>query len=71
MTGGWTATAGWLKHQDNPVRPQVNMRGNYTSAYLERHRGASPAVDWSAGVVVPEESADSVDLTNWSPRANW
>ena len=34
----------WLKHQPDPNSPQVNMRGNYSAAYLKRHQGAPPHV---------------------------
>ena len=59
----------WLKHQEDPNNPQVNMRGNYSRAYLQRHPGAPPSVQWQAGVVVRKGSA--VDLSTWSSRANW
>ena len=59
----------WLKHQDDPNRPQVNMRGNYSAAYLKRHPGAPPAVQWQAGAVVRKGTA--VDTSVWSSRANW
>ena len=52
-------------------RAQVNMKGNYTEAYLKRHRGAPPSVDWEAGVVVPVGKGRDVALDTWSPRANW
>lgn len=59
----------WLKHQDDPNRPQVNMKGDYTEAYVTRHAGAPAAVQWQAGVVVRNGTA--VDTSNWSSRANW
>ena len=59
----------WLKHQEDPNNPQVNMRGDYSEAYLKRHPGAPPSVQWSAGVVV--RKGTKVDLTTWSSRANW
>lgn len=59
----------WLKHQPDPNNPQVNMRGDYSSAYLQRHPGAPPHVQWQAGVVVRKGS--KVDLSTWSARANW
>ena len=59
----------WLKHQPDPAHPQVNMRGNYSDAYVKRHPGAPPAVQWQAGVVVPRGT--QVDLSTWSSRANW
>eukprot|EP00966_Prymnesium_polylepis_P028866 669299-Prymnesium_polylepis.1 len=34
----------WLKHQDDPNNPQVNMRGDYSAAYLKRHPGAPQSV---------------------------
>ena len=59
----------WLKHQDDPNNPQVNMRGDYSEAYIKRHPGAPKAVEWSAGVVV--RKGTKVDLSTWSSRANW
>ena len=59
----------WLKHQEDPNNPQVNMRGDYSAAYLKRHPGAPPRVQWSAGVVV--RKGTKVDLSTWSSRANW
>ena len=59
----------WLKHQDDPNNPQVNMRGNYSDAYVKRHPGAPPSVQWQAGVVVLNGS--KVDTSTWSSRANW
>ena len=59
----------WLKHQEDPNNPQVNMRGNYSVAYRQRHPDAPAAVQWQAGVVVRKGSA--VDLSTWSSRANW
>ena len=59
----------WLKHQDDPNNPQVNMRGEYSEAYIKRHPGAPKAVEWSAGVVV--RKGTKVDLSTWSSRANW
>ena len=59
----------WLKHQPDPNKPQVNMKGNYSEAYLKRHAGAPPSVQWQAGVVV--RKGTNVDTTVWSSRANW
>ena len=59
----------WLKHQEDPNNPQVNMRGDYSEAYLKRHTDAPKSVQWSAGVVVRKGS--KVDLSTWSSRANW
>ena len=61
----------WLKHQPDPVHPQVNMKGNYSDAYRRRHAGAPPSVQWQSGVVVPVESVGEVDTSTWSARANW
>jgi hypothetical protein len=57
----------WLKHQEDPNHPQVNMKGDYSPAYIKRHPGAPPSVQWQAGVVVRNGSA--VDTTKWSSRA--
>ncbi len=59
----------WLKHQDDPNNPQVNMKGNYSAAYIKRHPGAPAHVQWDAGVVVRKGSR--VDTSTWSSRANW
>ena len=59
----------WLKHQEDPVHPQVNMRGDYSAAYIKRHPGAPPSVQWQAGAVVRKGTA--VDTSVWSSRANW
>mmetsp|Transcript_68248 Transcript_68248/g.204495 ORF Transcript_68248/g.204495 Transcript_68248/m.204495 type:complete len:355 (-) Transcript_68248:209-1273(-) len=59
----------WLKHQDDPNNPQVNMRGDYSAAYLKRHPGAPQSVQWQAGVVV--RNGTVVDTATWSSRANW
>lgn len=59
----------WLKHQPDPNRPQVNMKGDYSEAYVKRHMGAPPSVQWQAGVVVKKGS--TVDTNVWSSRANW
>jgi hypothetical protein len=59
----------WLKHQEDPNHPQVNMRGDYSEAYIKRHPGAPPSVQWQAGVVV--RNGTKVDLSTWSSRANW
>ena len=45
------------------------MKGDYSAAYLKRHGGAPPSVQWQAGVVVKNGTA--VDTTSWSSRANW
>lgn len=59
----------WLKHQDEPNSPQINMKGDYSEAYIKRHPGAPPGVQWAAGVVV--RKGTKVDLSTWSSRANW
>jgi len=59
----------WLKHQPDPNKPQVNMKGDYSEAYIKRHPGAPSSVQWQAGVVVKKGSA--VDTDVWSSRANW
>jgi hypothetical protein len=50
---------------------QVNMKGDYTAAYLKRHPGAPPAVQWQAGVVVQKGATRQVNTAVWSSRANW
>lgn len=59
----------WLKHQDDPNRPQVNMKGKYTDAYRKSHPAAGEYVDWAAGVVVRAGTEVSTDTP--SARANW
>lgn len=44
-------------------------KGDYSDAYIKRHPGAPPSVQWQAGVVVKKGSA--VDTNVWSSRANW
>jgi len=50
---------------------QVNMKGDYSEAYIKRHPGAPPAVQWQAGVVVKKGAAQQVETATWSSRANW
>ena len=59
----------WLKHQDDPTNPQVNMKGKYTPDYHKRHPTAPEYVDWTAGVVVKKGA--KVTNGTWSPRATW
>jgi hypothetical protein len=61
----------WLKHQDDPLNPHVNMQGVYTPEYLKRHPNAPPVVQWTGGVVVRKELADKVTNGTWSSRADW
>eukprot|EP01065_Artemidia_motanka_P018772 TRINITY_DN22127_c0_g1_i1.p1 TRINITY_DN22127_c0_g1~~TRINITY_DN22127_c0_g1_i1.p1 ORF type:complete len:286 (+),score=52.32 TRINITY_DN22127_c0_g1_i1:67-924(+) len=60
----------WLKHQDDPTRPQVNMQGRYDDKYHRRHPDAPEFVDWTAGVVLPAGMRPS-DETVWSARSTW
>ncbi len=55
---GWC----WLKHQDDPTAPHVNMNGT-------DRRTATGFVEWHAGVVVRRGSAVRTDTR--SARANW
>lgn len=59
----------WLKHQDEPARPQFNMKGRYTDAYRRSHPTAPEWVEWAAGVLVPRGA--TVRLDTPSARANW
>lgn len=59
----------WLKHQEDPAKPQVNMKGKYSDEYRRRHPKAGVMVDWTAGVVVRSGTVVSTDT--WSSRANW
>ena len=47
----------------------IARKGDYSEAYIKRHPGAPPSVQWQAGVVVKKGSA--VDTNVWSSRANW
>eukprot|EP00958_Prasinococcus_capsulatus_P013132 scaffold1328_cov394-Prasinococcus_capsulatus_cf.AAC.18 len=62
-------TFGWLKYQEDPTNPQINMQGSYDEKYHRRHPKAPEKVDWTGGIVVPEGVA--VSNGTWSPRANW
>jgi len=33
--------------QEHPENPQVNMKGEYSEVYLQRHPTAPPMVDWT------------------------
>jgi hypothetical protein len=59
----------WLKRQEEPTRPQYNMRGRYSDAYRKSHPTAPERVDWTAGVIVRKGANVSTD--NPSARANW
>jgi hypothetical protein len=59
----------WLKHQDEPARPQFNMKGRYSDAYRRTHKTAPEWVEWDAGVVVRKGANVSLDTP--SARANW
>ena len=61
----------WLKHQDDPLHPHVNMQGVYDEAYRKRHPDAPPVVQWTSGVVVRSERASDVSNGTWSARAGW
>ena len=63
------AVIGWLKHQEDPTNPQVNMQGTYDEKYHKRHPRAPEKVDWTGGIVVPKGVV--VSNGTWSPRANW
>ena len=51
------------------VAISTTRKGDYSDAYIKRHPGAPPSVQWQAGVVVKKGSA--VDTNVWSSRANW
>jgi len=59
----------WLKYQEHPEDPQVNMKGAYSRQYLNMHPTAPSIVDWTAGIVLPVGTA----YTNgtWSSRSDW
>ena len=51
------------------VAISTTRKGDYSDAYIKRHPGAPPSVQWQAGVVVKKGS--DVDTNVWSSRANW
>ena len=55
---GWC----WLKHQDDPTAPHVNMNGT-------DRRTKTGFVEWQAGVIVKKGSTVRTDVK--SARANW
>mmetsp|Transcript_4468 Transcript_4468/g.6034 ORF Transcript_4468/g.6034 Transcript_4468/m.6034 type:complete len:232 (-) Transcript_4468:87-782(-) len=59
----------WLKYQDSPENPQVNMKGDYSPQYRASHHTAPRAVQWTAGVVV----GTGIQVSNgtWSSRSHW
>jgi len=61
----------WLKHQDDPLVPQINMQGVYDEAYKRRHPEAPAFVQWTSGVVVRKELAGQVGNGTASARAGW
>ena len=67
--GEYTKGQCWLKWQEGPHAPQLNMQGDYTAEYLRRHPNAPRSVDWHAGVVVPEGT--TVEEPRKSARADW
>ena len=61
----------WLKYQDDPTNPLVNMKGKYTDEYLRRHPEAPEMVDWTAGLIVEKHLWPQITNGTWSPRAGW
>ena len=59
----------WLKWQEDPTRPHVNMQGAYSEAYRRTHPTAPDTVDWVAGVLVAE--GETVSNGTWSSRSHW
>jgi len=59
----------WLKYQEDPANPHVNMRGAYSDEYRKAHPSAPEMVAWTAGSVV-EEGAQ-VGNGTWSSRSHW
>ena len=59
----------WLKYQEDPKNPHVNMRGEYPEAYRRTHPTAPDKVDWIAGVLVAE--GETVSNGTWSSRSHW
>ena len=59
----------WLKFQEDPANPHVNMRGEYSAEYRKTHPSAPKSVQWIAGSIV-EEGATVTNGT-WSSRSHW
>ena len=59
----------WLKFQEDPANPHVNMRGEYSEEYRKTHPSAPKSVQWIAGSIV-EEGATVTNGT-WSSRSHW
>ena len=59
----------WLKYQEDPTNPHVNMRGKYSEDYRATHPKAPEKVDWTAGSLVAE--GKTVSNGTWSSRSHW
>eukprot|EP00899_Mesostigma_viride_P001962 jgi/Mesvir1/11767/Mv00134-RA.1 len=59
----------WLKHQDDPTHPHVNMVGRYSDEYRRTHPSAPEMVDWTAGVCLPSGTALGAGVP--SSRSHW
>ena len=59
----------WLKWQEEPENPHVNMRGEYSEEYRATHPTAPERVQWIAGSVVPHGT--EVSNGTWSSRSHW
>jgi hypothetical protein len=59
----------WLKWQEEPENPHVNMRGEYSDEYRATHPTAPERVQWIAGSVVPHGT--EVSNGTWSSRSHW
>ena len=59
----------WLKYQEDPANPHVNMRGDYSAEYRRTHPAAPARVQWVAGSLTPPGVAASNGT--WSSRSHW
>ena len=59
----------WLKFQEDPTNPHVNMRGDYSAEYRKTHPSAPKSVQWVAGSIV--EEGQTVGNGTWSSRSHW
>ena len=67
--GEFTRGQCWLKYQEDPTNPHVNMKGAYTDEYRATHPTAPPMVAWTAGSIVEEGAV--VGNGTWSSRSHW
>lgn len=60
----------WLKFQELPEEPEVNMRNGMLPSYLRRHRRElASGMPWVSGVLLPPGTR--LGKGTWGPRAYW